>query len=174
MKTRQMITLLLLLSIIGLLSWQISEKASRKAQQTEERAHLPDFTLLTLTGEQLNTGSIAGKQQSIFIFFDPDCSICAYEAENAHRYITQYAKNTSVVWVGAERKAKVAQFVTKYRLDTLPRHFVLIDSSGLLAKKFGVRGVPQILIYNEQGTLAKQFRGETTWEGMLKYLKKSS
>lgn len=170
MKARQIFTILLLLSIIGLLSWQISEKAGQKAQRAKERAQLPDFTLSTLGGENLNTNSIAGKDQSVFIFFDPDCSICAYEAENAHRYVKQYAKNTSIVWVGSERRRKVEKFARKYHLDTLVKHFVLIDSSGQLAKKFGVRGVPEILIYNHKGDLIKQFHGETTWEGMLKYL----
>lgn len=128
--------------------------------------------IINATAQKLPTFSkkdslLIKKISSVFIAFHPDCEHCQYEAKSINE---RYAdlQNTNVVLFTSANDSLTKAFSHTYGLDTLKNVHVLSDEKDEMHKLFGVKTIPTIFIYNKEGNLMKQYKGETKIDAIIK------
>ncbi len=105
----------------------------------------------------------------VLVFFNTECEHCQNEAANIKKHIADFEK-TQMTFISVEPLENVKKFATKYQLTAYSNikfaHMEAIESS----KQFGISSFPTIFIYNKEGELLKQYKGETKIEAILKLI----
>lgn len=166
------IVLLMVILLGGLLGWNVYTKAQAKAEREALTSTIPDFTFQSIDGGALTASQLGPHKKQVFIFFNPDCEHCQYEAQQAHKYTAQLAQ-TEINWIGPDTEERVSNFAQQYGLDTLSHHRVLLDTQQQMDTIFGTKGFPEIWIYDESGKLLKKYHGETKWEAIVNQVNES-
>jgi thioredoxin-related protein len=157
--------------VIGLLSLslKIVHKNEEKEKQKALTAHLPIFSFRSLNGNFVDNNLLNKSTPSVFIAFHPECEHCQYEAKSINDRQKDLS-NTNIILFTTANDSLTKAFSQRYGLDTLTNVYVISDTTREMEKAFGVKGIPNIFIYNTEGKLLKQYKGETKIEAILKTL----
>ena len=127
--------------------------ADRRAPQPKEAQdnQAPDFVLKDLKGDPFRLSDQRGKPV-LLIFGTTWCPSCREEIPHLKDIYARYAKK-GLIMVNIdiqESQDKVSRIAEKYDLP----YRVLIDENGDVAKTYGIRGVPTLILLDEEGMIA--------------------
>jgi len=162
-------TLLGVIGIIVLLFVKTYQSAVEKKQTEQRQQHLPSVTLVAMDSTLFSL-PISAKPTIIF-YFDPHCEHCQNEAKELKKQ-AQIFQDVRLLWLSTERLWVLRAFEKEYELQKAFSSLTIAQISPQDAdKQFGFRTVPTILIYDDQGNLAKKYVGETKMEAIVKHIK---
>lgn len=150
-----------ILSLILFLSWTIYKTWVYKKPSVIEKpapeihiavAEAPDFSLESLSGEQISLSSFKGKGVILF-FWATWCPHCRSALGELN---TEYAniKNSNIEVLAIdidESKARVENFIKKYSLG----YPVLLDVGGEVSSQYNVVGIPSFILISKDGKIVK-------------------
>ena len=144
--------------------------ADRRVPQPKEAQdnQAPDFVLKDLKGDPFRLSDQRGKPV-LLIFGTTWCPSCREEIPHLKEIYAQYAKK-GLIMVNIdiqESRDKVSRYADKYELP----YRVLLDENGDVAKTYGIRGVPALILLDKERmivggrrfidqTLTKMFEGK--------------
>lgn len=148
------IGIILVFSLFGLAACFSSEDASKqekwdiKKQSIEKKAL--DFALEDLNGNKIKLSYYTG-QEVLLVFSTTWCPYCRKEIRQLKELYTKYKeKGLEILNIDIqESKEKVSAYASKHELP----YKVLLDTDGLVASMYGVRGVPTKVLINKDGTI---------------------
>ncbi len=154
--------LLLLVALVVITQDKVSEKRSI----SNNLRTLPVLHLTTTDGQLF---SFPKQRAIVLVIFDPTCEHCQREAQDVEEHIGSFSEST-MVWISTASPTEIKQFCSNHLLATRKNiHFTNIHNDEL-QRSFGSAIVPYILIYNKEGRLLQEFKGETKAEAILKWL----
>lgn len=157
-----------ILSLVAFMFYQTQNKVKIKKEKAQQISEIPKFNFKTLNGKAFSNTDLK-EQASIFIYFNPTCEHCQYEAQELEKQKEKF-KNTQVLMFSTEKMDLLKDFAQEYKLDKIQNFKILRADYKALDQSFSVSTVPTILIYNKKQKLVKKFVGETKIEAILKYL----
>ncbi|QEW07287.1 redoxin domain-containing protein [Nitrincola iocasae] len=114
---------------------------------TLESSTAPDFSGVTLAGDQVSLAGYAGEPLLLVVWAEW-CHICSIELPMLTGLLDDHQVLTLAIQSGSDDQ--VRQFLYEQQLSHLP---VLNDSNGELASALGVRGVPVMYIIDSSGQI---------------------
>lgn len=131
---------------------------------------MKDFTLQNLNGEKVNLSQYKGK--TILInFWATWCIPCESELATLSKVYNDYKENKDIVILTinvGEKEETAKDFMIKNKYS-FP---VLLDSTGEIAKEYGVKALPVSVVINKEGKVVEYKRGEMNLTEMQDILKK--
>lgn len=127
--------------------------------QRVEAGAAPDFTLTTFDGDTLRLADMAG-QVVVLNFWATWCISCKDEAVDLE-LAWQDFKDQNVVFIGVDyldQEPLNLQWLEQYGI-TYPNG---PDIQGRIYQAYGVTGLPETFVIDQQGNVAKVFVGPTT------------
>jgi peroxiredoxin len=154
------------LIVFAMPEWFAERGAAKAIDVREDKA--PDFTLKDIQGEKFTLKDQRGKPV-LLVFGTTWCPSCREEIPHLKDIYAQYAKK-GLIMVNIdiqESSEKVSRYVDKYELP----YRLLLDENGDVAKTYGIRGVPSLILLDKDGmivggqrfidqTLANLFNGK--------------
>lgn len=167
--TAAVLTLVLCVLAFPLAAGAWGAKPQRPAAPAGElHENAPDFVLTDLRGDRFRLSDWRGKNPVLIIFSTTWCSFCKSEIPHFKKIYETYTKQGLVI-VNIdiqESREKVAKFTAEHQLP----YRVLLDGDGTVAGIYDIRGVPAMVLVDQQGKIVcRQCRDvETQIEKLLK------
>ncbi len=168
---KKKIIVLILVAVLGLVAFLITKtiaKINHKKEVTEQLATIPELPVEIIGTNKKPTWEHSNVA-TIILFFNSECNHCQYEAQDIQSKLDAF-KNTNLLFVSEEPTDKIQAFSNTYKLDNQPNIWWLKMKPEYVYNTFGTIGVPHIWVYNKEGMLVKEFRGETKVEALLEWL----
>lgn len=108
------------------------------------------------------------KENSVLIFFSPDCDHCQNEAKQISGR-KQIFKKYQVYFISAEPLESISKFAVDYNLTESNFHFAQADPLQVYKMVGDMPSIPVIHIYNNK-KLVKKLEGEVRLEEVMKFL----
>lgn len=133
---------------------------------------IPNFSVVTLTGEAINSAQLRGKITLINFWF-MGCPPCLLEMPAFNRLVDEY-QDKAVTFIGFSTD-KQSQLTPGFFADH-PFRFNIVSDAKALAESFGFIGYPTTFIVNRKGEIAEVLQGGPVNEAtqMEPYLKSKS
>lgn len=184
---RKGLTGLVLLILIGLIVFYVTEKPDGEPEPVREDAQetaapsapgvkigsaAPDFTLKTVIGDTVTLSSLKGKKV-LLNFWATWCPPCQEEMPALENIYKKYkGEGIEIIavnaTVGKETEEKVKQFIDVHQL-TFP---VPLDTDGEVVQMYGIYGMPTSYFIDENGVVRSFYFGMMTEEMIIRELKK--
>lgn len=112
----------------------------------------PDFSVTTLTGEQVTLSEFKGKKPVYLKFWATWCSYCIVEMPHLQDIENRFGDDIEVLAVNVGINDSVANIQKLYQGEgfNLP---TTIDQQGTLTSLYGVVGTPNHVLINRDGTV---------------------
>lgn len=120
----------------------------------------PALVATTLAGQTVNLADLAKERPVLLHFWATWCGVCKLEQGS----IQSISHDHSVVTIAIQSEGE--QAVRAYLQEHQLSFPVIVDDSGVLMQRFGVRGVPASFIINRQGEIVAKEVGYTTEWGL--------
>jgi len=159
MKTLKCLTVLLLVAItLG----GCNKRAGLQIGDT-----IPDVTLTDFQGKSVTLPKDIKGKVALVRFWSIDCGFCDKEILLSLEPLYQKYKDRGFVPVAINesRVAKTDERLKQFNHLTYP---MLVDEYGLVAKRFGVIGLPTTFVIDEQGIVRDKLTGEAGIESFEK------
>ena len=169
--SRKKIVIFILVAVLGLavfLLFKTISKINHKKEVTKQLSSIPHLPVVPI-GLNRNTNWKRTTNPTIIIFFNSECNHCQYEAKAIQSKLASF-ENAILLFVTEEGKDKILDFSKTYKLDNKPNIWWLKMRPEDVHNTFGDIGVPHIWVYNKEGNLVKEFRGEIKVEAILEWL----
>jgi len=134
--------------VIAMPDWFAQRGDTGAKDAREDKA--PDFVLQDIHGGKFRLNDQRGKPV-LLIFGTTWCPSCREEIPHLKDIYAQYAKK-GLIMVNIdiqESRDKVSRFADKYGLP----YRLLLDENGDVAKTYGIRGVPAMILLDEAGMI---------------------
>ncbi|MDP3098808.1 MAG: TlpA disulfide reductase family protein [Syntrophales bacterium] len=135
--------------VFAMPEWLAQRGAAKAKDVREDKA--PDFVLKDIQGGKFRLNDQRGKPV-LLIFGTTWCPSCRDEIPHLKDIYARYAKK-GLIMVNIdiqESRDKVSRYADKYELP----YRVLLDENGDLAQTYGIRGVPTLILLDEEGMIA--------------------
>jgi len=135
--------------VIVMPDWFAQRGATEAKDAREDKA--PDFILKDIHGGKFRLNDQRGKPV-LLIFGTTWCPSCREEIPHLKDIYAQYAKK-GLIMINIdiqESRDKVSRYADKYELP----YRVLLDEKGDVAKTYGIRGVPTLILLDKEGMIA--------------------
>lgn len=149
-----------------LLIWAISRHNTKLSKIKQ----LPEIKATTIYGEEIvSTDFLDTTKRTALLFFHPECEYCRVELSGI---LTRYQECRNVQWVfiTLAPSAVVEDYLIEYPLDSIPDAFVLREDWPKTYHQFDVKAPPALFIYDENGILAKRYKGATSIKTIVQEL----
>jgi peroxiredoxin len=128
----------------------------------DEKIEAPDFALKDLSGNEMRLKDFRGKV--IFLnFWTTWCPACLVEMPSMEKLYREF-KNKDFVILAVdmqEDSETVRKFKARFKLS-FP---ILLDTDGVVAAYYGVRGIPATYFVDREGNLYAAAMGARDWAG---------
>ena len=153
------------LALLALLAWAVVQSGGNPGSLgvNEEFGQVrlspkaaTDFSLTTLDGATINLAGLRGKVVMLD-FWASWCAPCRFEAPDLVEVYLDYA-DQAVEFVGVDiwdRRQDAIEYIDRYQI-TYPNG---VDDKGTIAISYGVRGIPEKFIIDQDGVIVKKFVG---------------
>ncbi len=152
--------------VLAMPGWFAQRGTERVKEVRDDKA--PDFTLKDIQGEKFTLSGQRGKPV-LLVFGTTWCPSCREEIPHLKDIYASYAKK-GLIMVNIdiqESQDKVSRYADNNELP----YRVLLDENGDVAKTYGIRGVPSLILLDKDGmivggqrlidqTLARMFEGK--------------
>lgn len=169
-KKLKVIIPITILLLIGFMAYGIYSKQAEKEKIAEQIQTLPPITFYKLnTGELFTNENIVPDREVLIIHFHPDCDFCHAQLEEIGTQLKKFA-NTQILLISSAETDSINKMIKELGLNDTKNITLLHDEYFIFDDIFGKSGVPMSLIYNKEGKLQKQFKGQVKVEEILKYI----
>jgi len=149
--------------LVIILSLKLNDSSFKFSNQVAIKDNLPapDFTFPGLDGKMVSLSDLKGKVVLVNIWATW-CPPCVDEMPSMEKlYRKLKGKNFEILAVSIDESGlkAVAPFMKKSSL-TFP---ALIDSKGTIKTVYGITGIPESFIIDQQGILLKKIVGPVDW-----------
>lgn len=151
--------------------YQAIQKRSVLNAVEEKTKRLPNLSFYNIDETIFNYVN-EYKQQTLIIYFHPECEHCQYEAKQIFDNKDQFNR-TQILMISPAPLTQIKQFTTDYQLTTISNLRVLWDKERKFETYFGAATFPTVFIYSKQNQLQKKYKGEVKIEAILKHLEKT-
>ncbi len=130
----------------------------------------PDFALRDLSGKRVRLADLRGSVVLVN-FWATWCPPCREEAPSLARLNSRMTgRNVRLLAVSVDEGGAVA--VERFFVQVGIRFPALLDTSGNVARIYGISGIPSTFILDRQGVVRKKVVGPITWDypAMVSYL----
>jgi peroxiredoxin len=124
-----------------------------------ESDKLPDFTLKTLTGDEINLRQLEGQKIVVVNFWATWCGPCRREIPDFNEVYSRY-RDRGVEILGVSVDESPETVVPDFMHDN-PMTYPVLAGSPELTFRYGVRGLPTTFIIDRSGRVAKKIVGMT-------------
>ena len=129
----------------------------------------PDFSATDMEGNAFKLSEMAGEKPVVLDFWATWCGPCRMELPLLNEFYGKYADEVAVVAITSEAPES-AEAITKFIADNKYVMRVIHDSDGSIAKLFPHRGIPFLVVVDEEGTVIATHLGYS--EGVIGELEK--
>ena len=138
-----------ILSILMLTSTSCAQTANSVEAPIGKEA--PDFTLESLRGEAVTLSSFKEEKGVLIVFGATWCPYCVKEIPELKEIFNKYKDGRiKLLYVDVQESAqKLKGFAEKHDIP----YTILLDSTGAVARSYGVRGIPYQVIVNKEGKI---------------------
>lgn len=168
---KRIVYLLVSATVFGAIGWMSLEVAQTvRARKVAARSirTLPDVKLRTLQGGTLALTD-ATSLGTVVLFFTTTCPYCRDEIEDLLTE-SKHFEHARVILISGEPPSTVAAYVTDLEVYARSTFTVALDSGHVLARRFGIRGIPTTFVYSPQGSLLGRYDGVVRARTILKNL----
>lgn len=152
------------------LGYQVATRLAFRAAVKDRIATLPNLgRFVSLSGDTIQTDSLAGGRAVILLYFNSECRFCIGEIEDILDHPDLIA-NSMVMLISAEPDSTLRAFRAQYRLQSYPYVRVLQDTSGAFYQTFGTRVFPSAYVYSPHRRLLEQYRGQVRASALYRTL----
>jgi peroxiredoxin len=126
-----------------------------------------NFTLKNLQGKKISLSHFLKKKVIIIDFWATWCPTCIKEIKYFNKVYKKFKKKGLII-LGInfkEEKKKIVSFSKKIKI----LYPVLLDTKGKVAKKYGILGIPSVIIINKKGRIV--YYGYSHPKNIKKFLK---
>ncbi len=118
--------------------------------QTAVGEKAPDFTLKTISGNSINLADTLKTKPAVLVFWATWCPACLREIPDVEKYYKAKGDKVAVIGINVqESEKKVAGFAAKKGIS----YPVALDTSGSVARAYGVRGIPSVIAIDKSGDI---------------------
>ena len=119
--------------------------------------YAPDFTLTSLSGDTIRLSDFRDKKPVILDFFATWCHNCQRAMPELSRKYPEYKDKLEVIGINLnESQSTVNKFVNKYNI-VFP---IVLDSSGLASRNYGIRYTNTHVLIKKDGSVLKVIPGD--------------
>ena len=122
-----------------------------------------DFTLRDVKGRKISTAKARKGKIFVLKFGATWCGWCNRQVPHLNRVVKEYGKKVRVIDVDVREEADRVKAHNK-RLGA--KYLTVLDTTGAVAARYGVRGIPVVIIADKEGTIL--FHGNYTPFDQLK------
>ena len=155
-----------LLCCTSFMIYLIIERVNHKRLTRHELQNLDNFPLFDFDSTRFYLSS---NRKTIVVYFDSGCEHCQHELKQIFINKNSF-RDSDIILMSSELISTIKQFAER----NCPRDLANIRftkiNQGEAYETFGSLAVPQIFIYGADGTLIKEFKGETKIDVVLQYL----
>lgn len=148
----------------------IIKKTEHKKIVAQNIKSIPEFCIYNVDETEFCSRYISQESSCLFVFFNPDCDHCKYEAEQITVNIESF-RNHQIFFISSSSVNDIKEFAIRYFLNDYDNIKFLCDKDYVVQNLMGVNLIPSSYIYNSSHHLVKSFRGEVKIEALIKYLK---
>jgi len=158
------------LIVLSFMAYEIYAMIEKKTKITEQIKTIPEFSFYKLGTDSIFTHeNLEQNKATLIIYFHPDCEFCQNEAKIISKRINEF-KKYQLIFISYAEINEIKTYSSKHKLNNLPNIIFLEDKDMIFDDIFGKSGIPVSFIYNKQGKLTKQFKGQVKVNALLKYL----
>jgi len=171
LSNKKVIISIIITSVLGLLIFLVTKtviKLKHKERIATQIKILPHLPVKAIGSNKVEEWSKSGKV-TIIIFFNSGCEHCQYETTSIAQEILSFT-GINLLFISDESEKEIGTFSRVYKLDNNPEVWWLKMKPDDVYNTFGNIGVPHIWLYDEDGKLVKEFKGETRVEAILEWL----
>lgn len=133
--------------VIGLL---IGVLGCSQAISVEKGELAPDFTLDSIDGRKVTLTDYRYEKVILLVFWATWCPFCVEEIPELNRIVDNYKDKVEVLGIDIREDLKhVRGFIEKKGI----KYTVLLDSTGEVAKRYGVVGIPKNVLIDKEGRI---------------------
>lgn len=158
---------LLVLVAASAVVWQSVKGGGKEATIAEGGGDRVDFHLPDAGGNVVTLGRFAGKKPVLLVFWATWCPHCNAAVPEINRLYTEPPTREKLAILALdfmESREKVTAFIEKRKVA----YPVLLDSSGSVARKFQVAGIPTYILIDREGRIV--FRDHNLPGDITRYL----
>jgi len=113
----------------------------------------PPFALRDLQDEEVRLVEVLAQRPALVVFWAAWCRPCREEVPHLKQLQAEYGEDVSILAVNLrEGKAKASSFARQQGIT----YRVLLDPDGGVAQRYGVRGIPTMVLIDRKGTIRYQ------------------
>ena len=159
---------LAMLSILSVITLSISCGGTLSAEKRPAAKAAPDFTLKALNGKSVTLSSYKNKKDVLLVFGATWCPHCVTEIPELKEVYKKYNdRDIELLYIDVQESSeKLSAFAKDHSIP----YTVLLDSTGEVAKDYGVLGIPHQVIIAKDGTIS--YEGPRPRQGLISLLEK--
>lgn len=169
-KNIKALLFIIIVIIVAYLGYHIVQTSQNKKMYGEKIAHIPNFLLKNLQGENFTNDDLTKNVMIMFLYFNSDCDYCKAETEEIVSNIKNL-KSFQIIFVSNESILQIVAFQQKYKLDNYNNISVLCDYNNKFAELFELKSIPTSFIYDKKGVLLNKNDGPIKVDYLLKNIK---
>lgn len=167
-KTLAILLISLACVLIALLLYKITAKLQSNSDRRAAVSSIPELPIVSISGDVSDLKDIATPM--VLVLFNSECDFCRHETEAIYKNVFSFDKY-QVVFVSGEPLEKIRAFSDQYSNGNANFHFAHAEGADI-SKVFGTVIYPNLFIYDRNGVLTNEFKGETNIQTMLGSLRK--
>lgn len=159
------VIVLIAVAFVGLLAYGLAQSGDQRV----ESGKAPDFTLKTFDGQTIKLSELEGRPV-VVNFWATWCEQCKVEANDLEMAWRDY-KNQGVQFIGVDyldQEPGNFDYLKRYDI-TYPNG---MDIQGRIYTSYGVQGLPETFVINQQGEVVKVFIGAASREELTAEIEK--
>lgn len=168
MKVKKYFLTILVLTILVLISFFLFNSLQKRNSRKEEYKSLPVFELSDIHGKTINSKIWDTGRYTIFLFFDPECSMCTSEFKEIQSHLKEL-EHCQLVFFSTMPSDSIKNYLTKINFSEEQNMIFITDPNDFLTRKLEIKAPPTSLIYNKENVLIKRFDGSVKIETLIKY-----
>jgi len=122
---------------------------------------IPPFDLLRIDSTHLTKNDIAKKQNTLIMFFSPDCSHCQHQTEDMIAAMDSL-RDIQIVMATYQPFEEMVDFYQKYEVAKYPNIKMGRDTKFFLPPYYRMKNLPYMALYDKKGELITTFEGNQT------------
>jgi thiol-disulfide isomerase/thioredoxin len=132
---------------------QVAQRPAEAAEAPQQRAEAPLFALPDLQDTEVRLEEVLADKPALLVFWATWCTYCRAEIPDLNRLQAERGDEVSLLAIDIqESRRKVSAFADKEGIA----YRILLDSDAQVARRYGITGIPSLILIDRQGGIHYQ------------------